>query len=79
VMPAMRRAMGALPVMAGLRSCRASPIEVAAVVDFSTLLRRDVPDAVLPKIDGPPFFYARYFEYIALVLDRALDCSDTFA
>ena len=32
------------------------PIEVDAVTDLSTMLWRDLPNAVLPQVDGEPFF-----------------------
>lgn len=32
------------------------PIEVDAVTDLSTMLWRDLPNAVLPQVDGVPFF-----------------------
>lgn len=36
------------------------PVAVDAVTDLSTMLWRDLPDAVLPQVGGAPFFRQKY-------------------
>ena len=50
----------------GLAILSRFPIETGEVVDFSSLLWRDVPDAVLPQIDGQPFFVSGILDVLRL-------------
>lgn len=50
----------------GLAILSRYPIDGAAVTDLSAVLWRDLPDAILPQIDGKPFFAPEVLDILRL-------------